>query len=60
MPDDSQKRGQQDRVRINVNEAYEIAYWTEELGVSEDELRMAVAAAGPMASAVRDHLGHAP
>jgi Protein of unknown function (DUF3606) len=42
--------------RINVNEPYELAYWTNELGVSEKTLRDAVARVGVMVSAVRAHL----
>jgi hypothetical protein len=34
MPDDRKNRGQQDRNRIDVNEDYELRYWTKELGVS--------------------------
>lgn len=56
MSDDKTKTGAPDRTRINVNEPYELAYWTKELGVSEKRLREAVAAAGVMVSAVRAHL----
>ncbi len=57
MSDDKSKAGPADRTRINVNEDYELRYWTQELGVSADELRAAVKAVGPMADAVRQHLG---
>ena len=57
MADDKTKTGAADRNRINVNEDYELHYWTKALGVSADELRAAVKAVGPTASAVRDHLG---
>ena len=57
MPDDPSNRRGQDRDRINVNQPYEVAYWTRALGVSEDELRKAVAAVGDRADAVRKHLG---
>lgn len=56
MSDDLSKRGPQDRSRINVNEPHELRYWTQELGVSESELRDAVKAVGPSATAVREHL----
>lgn len=56
MSDDLSKRGPQDRSRINVNEPHELRYWTQELGVSETTLRDAVKAAGPSATAVREHL----
>ena len=57
MSDDKNNRGQQDRSRININEDYELAYWTKELGVSREELRLAVDIAGPSADAVRRQLG---
>ncbi len=56
MSDDLSKRGPQDRSRINVNEPHELRYWTQELGISEAELRDAVKAVGPSATAVREHL----
>jgi len=56
MSDDKQKTGRPDRDRINVNEDYELQYWTTTLGVSAKELRAAVAAVGPTVVAVRKHL----
>jgi hypothetical protein len=46
--DDPDKRGPADRMRINVNEAWEVRYWTAELGCSEEQLRRAVESVGPM------------
>ncbi|AWB78475.1 DUF3606 domain-containing protein [Stenotrophomonas maltophilia] len=57
MSDDKNNAGSPDRDRINVNEDYELRYWTTTLGVSADELRAAVASVGPTAVAVRKHLG---
>ncbi|MGY8564506.1 DUF3606 domain-containing protein [Stenotrophomonas rhizophila] len=57
MSDDKKNSGSPDRDRINVNEDYELQYWTKALGVSGDELRAAVKAVGPTAAAVREHLG---
>jgi hypothetical protein len=56
MADDLSNRGAQDRARINVNEAHEIAYWTKALGCTEAELKAAVKAVGVSADAVRAHL----
>ncbi|WP_082578790.1 DUF3606 domain-containing protein [Achromobacter sp. Root565] len=56
MSDDLKNRGAQDRSRINVNEAHELRYWTNELGVSDEQLRKAVQAVGVSATAVREHL----
>jgi hypothetical protein len=56
MPDNLQDRGPQDRSRINVNEDWELRYWTKELGVTEQQLRDAVRRVGPSAEAVRNAL----
>lgn len=56
MTDDKKNTGSPDRDRINVNEEYELQYWTKALGVSAEELRAAVKAVGPTAVAVRKHL----
>ena len=57
MADDKNNTGSPDRDRINLNEDYEVRYWTSELGISAEQLREAVEAAGPSADAVRRHLG---
>lgn len=57
MADDKTKTGGQDRNRINLNEEYEVRNWTKSLGVTEEELRKAVAAVGDQADKVREHLG---
>lgn len=46
MSDDLSKKGFQDRSRININEDHEVAYWTEKLGVTKEELQSAIAIAG--------------
>ncbi|AOL19408.1 DUF3606 domain-containing protein [Xanthomonas citri pv. malvacearum] len=57
MSDDKRNVGSPDRDRINVNEAYELQYWTKTLGVSADELKATVQKVGPLAASVRQHLG---
>ncbi|ASR45188.1 DUF3606 domain-containing protein [Xanthomonas citri pv. mangiferaeindicae] len=57
MSDDKSKTGAADRDRINVDEDYELRYWTQALDVTPEQLREAVAAVGPMARDVRRHLG---
>jgi hypothetical protein len=52
MSDDTSKRGPADRQRVNVDEDYEVRYWTDKWAVSEERLRQAVAAVGVMASDV--------
>ena len=54
--DNTQKVGSPDRKTINLNEDYEVTYWTKALGVSKDELRSAVEKVGKSADAVRQHL----
>jgi hypothetical protein len=57
MADDTSNRGQQDRSRINISQEHEVRYWTETLGVSQDQLKAAVQAVGNSADKVREHLG---
>lgn len=56
MPDNKRKAGGQDRSRINVNEDYELRDWSQKFGVSPEQLRQAVAAAGTNADAVEKYL----
>ena len=39
MSDDLKNRGPADRARVNVNEPWEVAYWTKALGCTEADLR---------------------
>jgi hypothetical protein len=57
MADDTTEVGGQDRKRINLSEDYEVTDWCKSLGVTEEQLRMAVAAVGDEADEVRVHLG---
>jgi len=54
--DDKSKTGSPDSKLINVNENYEVEYWTKELGISKDKLKEAVAAVGTSAAAVKEYL----
>ena len=54
--DNTNKTGTPDRNTINLNEDYEVTYWTEELGVTKEELTEAVNKAGKSADAVREYL----
>jgi predicted DNA-binding protein YlxM (UPF0122 family) len=56
MSDDKTKTGQQDRLRINVNEDYELRDWAKKYGVTRDQLKDAVKAVGPMAKDVEAYL----
>ena len=53
MADDTDKRGKQDRDRIDVNQRHERRYWAEKLGCDEDELVRAVERVGPMVEDVK-------
>jgi hypothetical protein len=57
MSDDKLNRGQPDRCKINMSEDYEVKYWTKHLGVSREELQLAVDLVGDSAAAVRKQLG---
>lgn len=59
MADDLSNRGNQDRLRINTGEPYEVRDWADKFGVSEEELRSAIAKVGPMATDVQQHLASA-
>ena len=54
--DSKQNVGSPDRDRINVNEEYELQYWSEKFNVSRDRLKEAVAAAGTSVKAVQEYL----
>jgi hypothetical protein len=56
MPDNKKTRGPLDRNRINLNEDYEVRYWTEKFGVTEEELKAAVKRAGNNPAAVEQEL----
>jgi hypothetical protein len=55
--DDLKKKGPADRSKINLNEDYEVNYWTKELGISKDKLQKVVNKVGSSADAVRKELG---
>jgi len=56
MSDDKTKTAPQDAARINVNEQYEVGYWTQKFGCTEQQLRAAVAKVGVSAKAVETEL----
>jgi hypothetical protein len=55
MVDDLMERGPRDRNRVNVQEEWELKYWTRTLGVSEERLKAAVSAVGSYAKDVREY-----
>lgn len=54
--DDKQKNGSADRARININEGYELDYWSNKFGVSKDKLKAVVQTVGTSARAVEGYL----
>ena len=57
MADDLKDRGAQDRSQVNVQEDYEVRYWTQKWGVSKEQLTAAVQKVGVSVSAVARELG---
>ena len=57
MADDLQSRGPADRSRINLNEPWEVEWWSKKWSISPETLRAAVAKVGVMATVVASHLG---
>ena len=57
MADDQTNRGPQDAARINIQEDYEVAYWTKKFGCTRDELTACVKRVGVMAADVQKCLG---
>lgn len=56
MSDQKKRRGPADGSRVNVHEPYELRYWTEKFCCSVEELKAAVATAGPSVNEVRARL----
>ena len=59
MSDDKTNRGQPDRSKINMNEDYEVKYWTRHFGVTREELQKIVDRVGNSAAAVAKEFGKA-
>jgi len=57
MTDNLQIKAPTDRLKINIHQQHEVNYWTEKLGVTEQQLKAAVKAVGPMVKDVKRHLG---
>jgi len=56
MSDDLRNLNAPDNQRINLNQEHEVRYWTQKFKVSREDLRKAIEAVGPMASAVEHRL----
>jgi len=56
MSDDDRNRGPEDRSRINVNEPWELKYWSKTLGVTPDRLKEVVQKVGTRTEDVEQYL----
>jgi hypothetical protein len=56
MPDDKTKKIPLDASRVNVNQSYEVAYWTNKFGCTKSELENAVKKVGTSAEKVKGFL----
>jgi hypothetical protein len=56
MSDDLRKRGPEDRSRINVNEPWELKYWSKTLGVTPDRLKEVIRQVGTRTEDVEQYL----
>jgi hypothetical protein len=58
MPHDLKERAPRDRNRINVNEAWELRYWTKVLRADPERIKAAVKAVGTSIDAVKAYVGY--
>jgi hypothetical protein len=56
MADNRKPKGPRDPGRIDLSQDYEVRYWTQKFGVSEDELRAATNRVGRSAKTVEREL----
>ena len=56
MNDDRDDSGPRDRTTINMNENFELRYWSKELGVSLAQLRAIIRKVGPVVKDIREEL----
>jgi hypothetical protein len=56
MGDDFSRTSPPNNQRVNLSERWERSYWARRFGVTDEELRQAVAMVGPLAEDVREYL----
>lgn len=54
--DNKLKTGKRDDSKININESYEVQYWTQKLNVTKEQLRDAVQSVGVQVKNVEEFL----
>lgn len=57
MSDNKSNPGEPDRSKINTSEDYEVKYWADKFGVSQDKLRETAKRVGSSPDAVKAALG---
>ena len=57
MPDDLNIRRPQDPTKININEEWEVRYWTQKWSISREQLIQAVRQVGVQTARVAQYLG---
>lgn len=57
MGDSSDKKGKQDRIRVNPNQKHEVQYTGEKTDSSAEDVREAAKKVGPMRKEVEKELG---
>lgn len=57
MSDNLQKKGNQDDIRININQDFEVRDWAAKFNVSKETLIAAVKAVGVYVKDVKKYLG---
>jgi hypothetical protein len=57
MSDNLKRKRPEDATKINVNQRWELEYWSRKLGASKEKLKQAVKAVGPSALLVKVRLG---
>ena len=56
MPDNLNRKKPEDPNRINVNQQWELEYWSKKFSISIKKLKQAIETAGPMVNNVKKHL----
>lgn len=57
MSDDLSKKRPQDASKVNVNESWELSYWSNKFGVTTEKLKTAGKGVGTSVAEVKRHLG---
>jgi hypothetical protein len=57
MPDDLNIRRPQDPTKININEEWEVRYWTQKWSISREQLIQAVRQVGVQTARMAQYLG---